>query len=402
MSASGLESGLGQLGLWLHLRGRGAGGSGLPPVPPGAGPAIVVHVAPEADHAERQVLRRMVTLRPDLRIIRLPTPAAGLADPGDDPALMRQLLDTARPQALLLLGAGLPVALIAAAAEREIPVILAEARLDPQRSASGWNLRQALRRQMLRGMARVLVTDPASEAAALRIGVPRERLDMTGPVTDIREPLHCSEAEREALADLMDGRHAWFAAGLPPSEEQAVLAAHEAVLHHSHRALLILAPGDPGRAPALAERAEAMGMVVAQRALDEEPEPEIQVLLTEGMTEMGLWYRLAPVSYMGGTLSGDLAATRHPFEAAALGSAVVHGPRIDQHPTEWQQLDRAGAARAVSGAEGLAQAMVDLTSAELAATLAHNAWSVSTGGADVAIRIADRLFEALSQESPIP
>ena len=58
----------------------------------------------------------MVALRPDLRIIRLPTPAAGLADPGDDPALMRQLLDTARPQALLLLGAGLLVALIAAAA----------------------------------------------------------------------------------------------------------------------------------------------------------------------------------------------------------------------------------------------------------------------------------------------
>lgn len=402
MSAAGLESGLGQLGIWLHLRGRGTGGSGLPPVPPGAGPAIVAHVAPQAEQAERQVLRRLVTLRPDLRIIRLPTPAAGLVDPGEDPALMRQLLDTARPQALLLLGAALPVALIAAAAERAIPVVLAEARLDPQRSASGWNLKQALRRQLLRGMAHILVTDPASEAAALRIGVPRERVEMTGPVTEIREPLHCSEAEHQALADLLDGRHAWFAAGLPPSEEQAVLAAHEAVLRHSHRALLILAPGDPGRAPPLADQAETMGMAVAQRALDEEPEPEIQVLVTDGMTEMGLWYRLAPVSFMGGTLSGDLAATRHPFEAAALGSAVVHGPRIERYPTEWQQLDRAGAARAVSGAEGLAQAMVDLTSAELAATLAHNAWAVSTGGADVAIRIADRLFEALSREGIHP
>lgn len=404
-------AGLGQLGLWLHLRGRGgqaaALSAALPRVPPGTGPALVLHVSPDAPHAEQQVLRRLMTLRPDLRVIRLAVaPGTGAdtgtdpgPDPGDDPVLMRQLLDSARPRALLLIGSSLPVALIAAAEERGLPVVLAEARLEGRQGAGnrGWGLQSLLRRQLLQSMAAVLVADSASETAALRMGVARERLDLTGPVTQIREPLNCAEAERTAMAGLMEGRHTWFAAALPPAEEQAVLAAHEAVLRRSHRALLILAPREAHRADALAERIEAMGLSVARRAADEDPAPDIQVLLTDGLTEMGLWYRLAPVSFMGGTLSGDDAAARHPFEPAALGSAIVHGPQTERHATEWQQLDRADAARAVSGDEALAQVMIELTSSEMIATLASNAWSVSTGGADVAIRIADRVFEALAQ-----
>ena len=118
---------------------------------------------------------------------------------------------------------------------------------------------------------------------------------------------------------------------------------------------------------------------------------------------MGLWYRLAPVSFMGGTLSGDADAMRHPFEPAALGSAIVHGPQDGPHATEWQQLTGAHAVRQVRTADDLAQAVTELTQPETIATLASNAWMVSTGGADVAIRIADRVIAALDPvESPAP
>ena len=85
---------------------------------------------------------------------------------------------------------------------------------------------------------------------------------------------------------------------------------------------------------------------------DEDFGDEIQVLLTDGPTEMGLWYRLAPVTYLGGTLGGDDAAARHPFEPAALGSAIVHGPHTARFATEWQQLGGAGAAADVADRGG--------------------------------------------------
>lgn len=388
-------SGLGQLGLWLHLRGRRSDIASLPPIPAGTGPALVLHVADDAARAAPQILTALTRARPGLRVLRLDA-AAG----ADDPAVTAQLLDRARPRAVLLLGADLPPALIAAAAARRVPVVLAECRLS--RADLAWGLQGGMRRQLLSQMEAVLLSDAPSLALARSMALPEARLAMTGPVSEIHEPLRCSETERASMAQQMNGRHAWFAASLPQAEEEAVLAAHQAALRRSHRALLIIAPADPDRIDALARDIEAQGLTVARRSEDEDFGDEVQVLLTDGPTEMGLWYRLAPVSFMGGTLSGEVAAMRHPFEPAALGSAIIHGPRTGPHATEWQQLSGAQAARRVRQADDLALAVTELTQPETIATLASNAWTVSTGGADVALRIASRVAALLDRPERQP
>ncbi|WP_347140012.1 glycosyltransferase N-terminal domain-containing protein [Paracoccus sp. SSK6] len=378
--------GIGRLGLWLQDRRAGVQDSApAPQIPQGNGPLLPVHVSPDARVAFTQVQRRLMRARPDLRILEVPDLGLQAAE----------TLAKAGPAALLLLGSELPPALIGTASRRGIPIILAEARLAPE--DAGWTLRALARRELLRPMRAVLVTDPASYATALRMGADRKRVTMTGPVAEIRDPLPCSEAERSIMAQLLRGRHAWLAASVPPDEEQAVLAAHHAALAQSHRALLFLTPRDPGRIDPLAEQIEASGLVVARRSLDEDPTDEVQVMLTDGPTEMGLWYRLAPVTYLGGTLGGDDSAARHPFEPAALGSAIVHGPRTDRFATEWQQLGGAGAARQVADAEGLANAIAELSQPDLIATLASNAWTISTGGADVTMRICAPVLDAIGK-----
>lgn len=381
-------TGMGQLGLWWQRRRVAPADAPLPEIPQGAGPLLLVQVAPEARAAFAQVQRRLMRGRPDLRILDAGDPAPAAAE-----TLMR-----AGPAALLLLGSDLPAALIQAAARRDLPIFLAEGRFGPE--DLGWALRASARRALLRQMRAVLVTDPASHSVVLRMGVDRRRATMTGPVAEIRDPLPCSEAERSTLAQLLRGRHAWLAASVPPAEEQAVLAAHHAALAQSHRALLFMAPRDPDRIDPLADEIEASGLVVARRSMDEDPTVEVQVMLTDGPTEMGLWYRLAPVTYLGGTLSGDDAAARHPFEPAALGSAIVHGPHTERHATEWQQLGGAGAARQVNSAEDLAAAIAELSQPDLIATLASNAWTVSTGGADVTMRICAPVLDAIGKAKP--
>lgn len=384
MATGGL--GIGRLGLWLQGRRLAEQDAApAPDIPQGKGPLLAVHVSAEARLAFAQVQRRLMRARPDLRILEV----ADLSAPA------AETLMQAGPAALLLLGSELPPALIATASRRDTPVILAEARLAPQ--DAGWTLRALGRRELLCQMRAVLVTDPASQAIALRMGADRRRVTMTGPVAEIRDPLPCSEAERSIIAQLLRGRHAWLAAAVPPDEEQAVLAAHHAALAQSHRALLFLAPRHPDRIDPLAQQIEASGLTVARRPLDEDPTDEVHVMLTDGPTEMGLWYRLAPVTYLGGTLSGDDAAARHPFEPAALGSAIVHGPRTERFATEWRQLGGAGAARQVASPEELATAIAELSQPDLIATLASNAWTVSTGGADVTMRICAPVLDAIAR-----
>ncbi|MBK4214688.1 3-deoxy-D-manno-octulosonic acid transferase [Paracoccus caeni] len=383
--------GIGRLALWLELRKAGPSGVAFEP-PHGQGPIVVMHVAEDAQVAAAQVQRRLLKARPDLHILRI---GEDLEDPGGNLATAEALIAAISPTVLLLLGSDFPAALVTAARNSGLPVILAEARLDPQ--DAGWSLRGAMRRELLRDMQAVLVTDAASQQVAYRMGARASRVVMTGPVAEIRDPLPCSEGERSALAELLSGRHAWFAASIPEDEEQAVIEAHQAALRQSHRALLFLAPLDADRAPALAEQLEASGLNVAQRQLDEDPMDDIHVMITDGPTEMGLWYRLAPVTYLGGTLTDNDTAARHPFEPAALGSAIVHGPAVGQFATEWQQLQGASASRQVANAEELATAVAELTQPELIATLASNAWTVSTGGADVTMRICAPVLAALNE-----
>lgn len=388
-------AGLGRLALWWHLRAQHGTDPALPVIPAGQGPGLVLHVSGDAARAEAQILRRLSQARPDLRIIRIPDPD------GDDAALdavaAAQLLDRAQPAAILLIGTALPPALVSAASTRNIPLILAEFRL--QQRDLGWNPQATMRRQLLSLMTTTMLTNSASMQIAQRMSLDRARISMTGPVSEIREPLHCSETERVSMAQQLNGRHAWFASSLPQSEETAVLAAHQAALRHSHRALLILSPRESDRIDLLALEIESAGMTVARRSEDEDLSDEVQVLLTDGPTEMGLWYRLAPVSFMGGTLSGEDTAMRHPFEPAALGSAIVHGPECGMFATEWQQLDGANAARKVCTLDDLAVTITELTQPEMIATLASNAWTVSTGGADVAITIARAVQAALQSKT---
>ncbi len=144
----------------------------------------------------------------------------------------------------------------------------------------------------------------------------------------------------------------------------------------------------------MAAAATEAGLRVAQRAEGDEPEEGTQIYLAEGTLELGLWLRLAPVAFLGGTLAGAPGG-RSPLEAAALGAALIHGPQAGAHPEAWGRLDSAGAARVVLNAAELGRAVEALLSPDRAAVMAHAGWDVATRGAAVANRVGDLLREAL-------
>lgn len=319
-------------------------------------------------------------------VASIPDAGAGLEQAGAH-------LDAMAPAALLLIGPDLPRPLIEAANARHIPVILAEARLaaPPQR----WGFPGFRQRSALAQLTLLLLPDRASRDAALDLGAADERIEMTGPITLTREPLKHNEAERMALAEAFQGRQLWLAATVNEAELPTVIAAQQTVLSYSHRAMLIVLPADPRQAGAMASAMTEAGLVVAQRSLDEDPTDEVNVYLVDDAFEMGLWYRIAPLCFMGTTLAGPTDAARDPFEAASLGSAVIHGPQDGGFPAEWAQLDGAAAARRIDDAAALPQTVVTLLAPDQAALLATNAWSVSTGGAGVANRIAHAIRETI-------
>lgn len=368
--------------------------TGLPPARPARplGRLIWLH-APQADRASMVQLARRLIAESNHAVLltcaNAPPPMPGVMlqpPPGDTPPEARAFLNHWKPDIILMAGGELRPALLHDAQLRAIPVILVNARA-PHILAErdGWY--PGLTRASLRCFSEIWARDANAAHACRAAGASADRLSITGGLEEGSHALPCTEAERADLARLFGTRPVWLASDLPQAEEAAVIAAHRAVLRLAHRLLLIVVPEDAGRAADLAQSLEQTeGWQVARRSAEQQPGPETEVYIADVATEYGLWYRLAPITYLGGSLVGT-GCQRDPLAAAALGSAIIHGPRPGEFADAFAQLGAARATRAVASAADLAEAVGDLLSPDRTARLAQAAWGVTSDGVEVTDRV---------------
>jgi 3-deoxy-D-manno-octulosonic-acid transferase len=371
-----------------------------PPRPPGR---LVWMHAPHAD-AAGTVMELAARLVDDDGVGVLLTCPANLPPrdgiilqppPHDTPVAGRAFLDHWQPEVAIFADGELRPALIHECSERRLPLMIVDGRAPfVMRERDGWY--PGLMRSILSCFAHVLAVDEPAARAFRKAGAPLSSVATAGRMEVQSAALPASEPDRAALARYLTARPVWFAASLPEAEETAIIAAHRAALSHAHRLLLILVPESPARAEALAARMETVeDWVVARRWRDEEPGPEVEVYVANNPAEYGLWYRLAPITFLGGSLSGE-GAIRSPLEPASLGSAIIAGPRSGPFAAASGRLGAARAARIVASAGDLADALADLLSPDRAARLAQSAWTVTSEGAEAterAITLIRRLMD---------
>ena len=380
------------LALYAFFAGQGAGSAVDWPVRP-AGRLIWMHApGPVALRGLLELARRLREEdgHPVLLTSTQEVPEqAGLtriAPPAETEAEVRAFLDYWRPEMGVLSGGELRPLLLDEAARRSVPMILVDARSPCLPGGPGLFWPGVIRRG-LGQVDRVFAVDETAARLFRRKGADPDRVRIEGRLEDGSSVLPCTEAERAALVRQFQTRPVWLAAGLPEAEDAAVIGAHRAALRLAHRLLLIIVPDTPERADALSRQIEAAeGWTVARRSADEEPDEETEVFLADVPSEMGLWYRLAPITYLGGSLYG--AGSRHdPFEAAALGSAILHGPQTGDWRAAMGRLTEGRATRPVTSPMDLAEGLADLLSPDRAARLAQAAWAVTSAGAEVTDRV---------------
>ncbi|WP_050524535.1 3-deoxy-D-manno-octulosonic acid transferase [Pseudorhodobacter wandonensis] len=314
--------------------------------------------------------------------------------PEDTPADARAVLDHWKPDLMAFAEGELRPALLHEAHERRIPVALVDARRPAlMRGREGWW--PGLMRGLLGSFSAVLAIDHTAATALRRAGADPKIVEITGRMEYPSALLRCNEAERTALAAQLATRPVWFAAALPENEEDMVIAAHGSAMKLAHRLLLILSPQDASRIPALAARIEANeGWITASRSQEQEPTPDVQVLIVDPDGEYGLWYRLAPITYIGGGM-GAAGISRDPMEAAALGSAIIHGPRGGQYGAALGRLASASATSLVTDTRNLAATVGELLSPDRSASLAQAAWVVESDGAEATAKTVTALCKLL-------
>ncbi|WP_298841361.1 glycosyltransferase N-terminal domain-containing protein [uncultured Roseobacter sp.] len=249
-------------------------------------------------------------------------------------------------------------------------------------------------RRILSGFDAILVRSAGAAERIEALGVDRRLIQRAPPLQAGGQALACDDGDIADLSALLGGRPVWLAARLQAEEAGPVLAAHRAASRMSHRLLLIMNPRQATDTSSVADKVRAEGMRLCDWSAGEEPDDNTQVLLSDDPQDLGLFYRVAPVSFLGSSLVPGYGGC-NPFEAAALGSAVLYGPNVRRYLPFYSRLASAGAARIVNDADSLSAAVQQLISPDQAAAMAHAGWDVISKGAALTDRVIGLVETAL-------
>lgn len=274
--------------------------------------------------------------------------------PVDTAPAVRRFLAHWRPDLAIWVESEFWPGLMWRTARAGVPMMLVNARVSAA-SARAWGRVPGMARRLLGLFAGIATQDRETLDRLRALGAPAGRIRHAGNLKALIPPPAAPAGAVEAARAALAGRPAWLAASTHEGEEAAVLDAHRR-LAESHPGLVtILAPRHPERAGEIA--ALAGGLALARRSRGEGPPPG-GVWLADTLGEMGLWYRLAPVAFVGGSLVAR--GGHNPFEPAALGAAILHGPHTANFAPAYAALAAVGGAQAVEDGETLALAVAAL------------------------------------------
>ena len=259
-----------------------------------------------------------------------------------------------------------------------IPVVLVNAKIGMLPSRT-WVWRKTAARQAVRSVSFALIETAEDASNLSSFGLPRKSMAVLGPLNAGIVPPNCDDTERDHIAEVLMSRPTWFAQGVPEEELELVLETFILAQRSAHRMLLILDTpnADPNEVKALCETYK---LNVSTRFEEGEPDASTQVFLTDDKVfEDGLWYRLAALSYMGGSFSDGNVS--NPMIPAALGSAIIHGPVLSAFSNSYIRLRLKGATRQIDSEAMFAQVMGKLMAPDECAELASNGWGVVSEGA---------------------
>lgn len=323
----------------------------------------------------------------------VPADVQALSLPEDLSGPVNRFLAANRPALCIWSGNRLRPRLILSQAEQCGHVVLIHASTDPFHAPRPFfgNAGAAL----LPVFSRVFALDAAALRHVRTVAPELAHAETGGRLQHSKVPLGCRVQSFEQRATELSGRPVWLAAGVAAEETDTILRAHRRASRMAHRLLLLVAPAPGVPDTALVSAAQDMGLRV--RLWGDVPlsEDAVQVIVVPDPGQLGLLYRLAPVTFLGGSLTTAEGGT-DPYQAAALGSAILYGPHVSGHVAAYDQLARAGAALLVRDTDALANALGTLLAPDAAAAMAHAGWEVLSSGAPMAETLLDVALDALN------
>jgi 3-deoxy-D-manno-octulosonic-acid transferase len=272
--------------------------------------------------------------------------------PYDLPDVVNRFLSRIKPKIAIILETELWPNTFAACKQRQIPLVVTNARLS-EKSANGYHTIAAVTREMLTAVSTLASQGKADAERFISLGMPAEKVIITGNLKyDLEIPPDLLAKGQAVRSQLGADRPLWIAASTHNTEEEIILAAHKRILEKYPTALLILVPRHPDRFDQVANLIKQQGFKFIRRSQNEPCTADVQVYLGDTMGEMLTLFSAVDAAFVAGSFAQ--VGGHNVLEPAALSKPVISGPVLFNFAEISQKLRDANGLLIVQNAEDLA------------------------------------------------
>jgi 3-deoxy-D-manno-octulosonic-acid transferase len=380
------------------------------------GPLVWVHASSVGESLSMlSLIERLRRERPEIAVLmtsgtvssariledRLPAGAIHQFIPVDRGAWVTRFLDHWRPDLVLWVESEFWPGVLTEVKRRKIPAMLMNARISAK-SWRAWRRAPWMIRHILATFDLCMAQTELDAERLRNLGA--TRVACPGNLKFAADPL---PADSDALVELEEAtaaRPRWLAFSTHPGEEDPVVVAHAILMKNFPDILTIIVPRHPARGSEIETIIAGHNLTSAARSRDEAVDNETQILIADTMGELGVYFRLTDIAFVGGSLVPH--GGQNPIEPARLGCAIIHGPHMDNFLAIESELNTAGASSLASTAEEIAREVgMLLSNTALRQRRVAAARSVADGKfsiLDAVFSHIDPLLNRLSPAQPIP
>ena len=242
--------------------------------------------------------------------------------------------------------------------KRGIPLGLINARMEKKTFENWFKIKRTCR-QILEKFDFVYAHDSLTAKRLLSLGITKKKLLGIISSKEQATPLTYNSEEYYKFKKLFKDRKIWIAASTHEGEDEIIINVQEKLHSIDKNFLLILIPRHPNRAKQLYRKKQSLSHIIKIRSKDQKINEKTSIYLADTLGELGLWYKLSKVVFLGGSLVR--IGGHNPYEPCRFGNAIITGPYIYNFQKAFDQLNEAGAIIYVKSNEELVEKIKTLS-----------------------------------------
>lgn len=280
---------------------------------------------------------------------RMPSGCLHQFAPLDRRDALRRFLTHWRPDAAIFVESELWPQMLVMAHKAGIKLALVNARMSAA-SLKNWQRFDTTARFLMGLFTTIRTQDRRTLEGVIALGADPELVALGPNLKAMSDPPPVDERAYTQVEAAYSGL-VWVAASTHPGEEEKVIDAHIRLADMVPGVRLVLVPRHPERAAEIAAMVERKGLTCTRRSQSRDP-GQAEVYVADTLGEMGLWYTLASVVFVGGSFGR--AGGHNPYEPAQMNCALLSGRRVANFTEVYDAFVEAGAVRMVKNAKELA------------------------------------------------